>query len=310
MSPDGSPNHKKAHGGDGHQDDGSGTPAIASATIATPLVGQLYRLVLRARDAYGNTVHAGGAQVEVHVAEPPVEPGSEYDHILAAKLECLVHDISNGLYHIDLTVARPGSHTMTVRLDGVEVLGSPLSIVAVKPKVFASLKSAGKSRGETLYAVGAAIANAGINWAFKSWEEWSYEVRDKLELLESVARKLKNADVAACWIIWREVSDAKLKARQALRFAIRALTKQWLRFGLNSWVDFADSRRRNRELLMRALGAFSSIGVHCCFNTWYANIYPEKADDHHRASFNSGSFKGGGLIDDDDVDVSDAPDGG
>ena len=54
------------------------TPAAASETIATPLVGQLYRMVLRARDAFGNTVYRGGSNVEVAVVEPPVPPGSEY----------------------------------------------------------------------------------------------------------------------------------------------------------------------------------------------------------------------------------------
>ena len=34
----------------------------------------------------------------------------EYDHILAAKLECLVHDLLNGIYHVDLTIALPGPH--------------------------------------------------------------------------------------------------------------------------------------------------------------------------------------------------------
>ena len=50
-----------------------------------------------------------------------------------------------------------------------------MPILAARPKVLASVKAAGKSRGETLYAVGAAIANAGINWAFKSWNDWSVE---------------------------------------------------------------------------------------------------------------------------------------
>ena len=53
---------------------------------------------------------------------------------------------------------------MTCRLDGHEMIGSPLHIMATKPRVLASMKAAGKSRGETLYAVASAIANAGINW--------------------------------------------------------------------------------------------------------------------------------------------------
>ena len=41
----------------------------------------------------------------------------------------------------------------------------------------ASLKAAGKSRGETLFVVASALANAGINWAFKTWGELADERR-------------------------------------------------------------------------------------------------------------------------------------
>ena len=263
-------------GGNGCEPADHGTPAVASASMATPLVGQLYRCLLRARDAFGNTVYSGGSKVEVQVQEPPVEPGSEADHILAPKLECSVHDILNGVYHIDLIVAQPGLHTMMVRLDGVEVLGSPLSIMAIKPRVLASMKAAGKSRGETLYAVGAAIANAGINWAFKSWAEWAYDNREALDTLSSVAAALRNRHIYASWSCWREQTTAYKHARHKMSKALAAVHKQITRRGLNSWLDFVACRRRNTELLYRVVGALKSLQLLIGFNTWVANAGLER----------------------------------
>lgn len=105
----------------------SGPPAASSASglaaldseqsearVAAILVGKPYRLEVRARDRFGNAVYHGGASVDVKVAEPPVEPGSEADHVLAPKLECVVRDNETGVYFVDVTAALPGRHIMTV----------------------------------------------------------------------------------------------------------------------------------------------------------------------------------------------------
>ena len=276
----GSPTNFKAASGKGSPTPSGGdhgTPDVAGATLRACLVSQLYRMQLRARDAFGNTVYRGGSKVEVGVVEPPIEAGSEYDHVLAPKLECVVHDIENGVYHIDMTAARPGMHSLTVRLDGAEVIGSPLSIHATKARVLASMKAAGKSRGETLYAVGAAIANAGINWAFKHWAELAYERRDKLDMLAAVARKLRNMDVLYGWVLWLEFAEDHVERVRKLDVALRALRTQWESRGFNAWIDFVQSRMRNRELLVRTLGAITSQALHAAFNTWFANLYPDKA---------------------------------
>ena len=114
---------------------------------ASPLIGQIFRLQLRARDAFGNPVYSGGSQIETKVIEPPVVAGSDADHILAPKLECHVRDNDTGTYYVDLICVNPGVHTATVRLGGAEVIGSPLVFNAEKPKVLASSKAVGKSRG-------------------------------------------------------------------------------------------------------------------------------------------------------------------
>ena len=98
----------------------------AAAAPCEPTTGQPFRLTVRARDAFGNMVYRGGAEVSVSVVEPPVEPGSEFDHVLAPKLEWEVTDTGNGQYSVDLTMVRPGAHIVTVELDGVQVVGSPL----------------------------------------------------------------------------------------------------------------------------------------------------------------------------------------
>merc|ERR1711924_404523 len=59
-------------------------------------------------------------------------------------------------------------------------------------------------------------------------------------------------------------------------FALRALGREWARKGLNSWIDFTNARRRNGDLLVRALGALQYGAVHAAFNTWFAHLYPDK----------------------------------
>ena len=164
-----------------------------------------------------------------------------------------------------------------MRLDGAEVIGSPLTIHATKARVPASMKAAGKSRGETLYAVAAAIANAGINWAFKHWAELAYERRDKLDMLAAVARSLRNKDALFCWRLWLEYADEHAERVRQIDLAVRALSKQWELRGFNAWIDFVQSRLRNQELLVRTLGAITSQALHAAFNTWFANLYPDKA---------------------------------
>ena len=247
------------------------------AAVAPPLVSQPYRLSLRARDAYGNFVYFGGASVDVKVIEPPIEAGSEYDHILAAKLECAVVDNLTGTYAIDLTCAMPGLHVVTVRLDGVEVIGSPLSIVASKQRVLASVKAAGKSRGETLYAVGAAIANAGANWAFKLWSELAYERQDKLTVLLRVASSLLNADVRACFATWYDNGQAYKATRASLERVLRSVKKQIVRRGWNSWVSYADDRRYHVDLLASTVATIKGHALMIGFNTWFEVLYPQNA---------------------------------
>ena len=216
----------------------------------------------------------------------------EYDHILAAKLEVVVHDLMSGVYHIDLTIALPGPHMVTVRLDGYETLGSPMHMTAAKPRPVMSMKAAGKSRADTLYSVASAIANAGANWAFKSWTELAYEKRDKLQMLMNVASHLANHDILFCWKQWSSFGNSKKKARQQLDVALRAIFLLKARKGMNAWLEFYYARVRNTDLLKRALLALTTSALYVGFNTWYFNLYPEEALDD--GSFES--FIGGGSF--------------
>jgi len=267
----------------------SGAAAVggerAGAPVPAMLVGKPFRLEVRARDRFGNAVYHGGASVEVKVVEPPVEPGSEADHVLAPKLEYVVRDNETGVYYIDVTAAQPGRHTMTVRLDGAEVIGSPLDLDAARPRVLASVKAAGKSRGETLYAVASAIANAGINWAFKTWADWSLERRARLDYLAYCAGHIKNADLRDLFVTWKQVSLAFQEARKELRKVLNAIHKQLCRRSLNSWIAFAEERSYNVALLNRVLGTLSNFKISRAFNSWIHHLYgprttPRTTDDH------------------------------
>ena len=152
---------------------GWSTGGDGNADPSEPTTGQPFRLTVRSRDASGNMVYSGGSKISVSVVEPPVEPGSEHDHILAPKLEWEVIDADNGNYFVDLTTVRPGAHSVTVKMDGEEVIGSPLALNAVAPKVMAVSMSVGKSRGETLFVCASAIANAAIKWALGEWVDVS-----------------------------------------------------------------------------------------------------------------------------------------
>ena len=57
-------------------------------------------------------------------------------------------------------------------------------------------------------AIGAAIANVGINWAFKSWAEWTYDMREKLDMIADMTVKKPWRSLCACYgiivvvIVW------------------------------------------------------------------------------------------------------------
>ena len=147
LTPSKSPSSPGAENPGGFAENAEGAMLPVSAS---PLIGQIFRLQLRARDAFGNPVYSGGSHVATQVIVPPVQPGSEADHILAPKLECHVRDSGTGTYFVDLICVAPGVHTLIVRLGGAEVIGSPFVFTAEKPRVLASSKAVGKSRGVSL----------------------------------------------------------------------------------------------------------------------------------------------------------------
>jgi len=240
--------------------------------VPIPLVGQPFRLELHTRDAYGNRVDKGGAILDLDVEEPPIEAGSEMDHILAPKLESQIEDQLNGSYVITLTAAQPGDHMVTLRLDDAEVIGSPMPLTFTRPRILASTKAAGKSRGETLFVVASAIANSGINWAFTSWLETSENHRDVFKWLHSIAAALVHADVRICFSTWHANALERAAVWKTIEHALRAVHRQFERKGFNAWLLFAMERARKVALLRRTINALVSLEMHMAFNTWFDTL--------------------------------------
>ena len=264
---------KERSGSPGKSRAGRPLPAApANNVVLEPLVGQPYQLEIRSRDAFGNAVDRGGGQVDVHVQEPPVEPGSDADHMLAAKMECAVEDKGNGLYCIVLIAVQPGEHMLTVRLNSVEVIGSPVTLVARRPRMLASTKAAGKSRGETLYAVASAIANAGINWAFKNWADWAYGRQDAWSVLRRAARQLLSASSKMCFNAWVDNAAERRQVRAMMDRCIRTVLSLMLRKGYNAWIAYSQSYGRVSSLLKLSIAGLSHGRVRSAFNTWFDSI--------------------------------------
>lgn len=253
--------------------------------VPVPLVGQPFRLELHTRDAYGNRVDKGGASLDLDVEEPPIEAGSEMDHILAPKLESHIEDQLNGSYVITLTAAQPGDHVVTLRLGDTEVIGSPMPLTFTRPRILASTKAAGKSRGETLFVVASAIANAGLNWAFTSWLATSENHRDVFKWLHSIAAALVHADVRICFSTWLENAVQRAAVWKTIEGALRAIRRQFERKGFNAWLLFALERARKVALLRRTLNALVSLEMHMAFNTWFETLDLFATDVTHSTSF-------------------------
>ena len=169
--------------------------------------------------------------------------------------------------------------------------------------VLASLKAAGKSRGETLYAVASAIANAGINWAYKSWNDWSWERREKVDLLSRVGHVIGNADLLWTFQNWAANSMARSEVLARLRRCMVAVHCVIMKKGLNAWLDFWESRTRNRQLLNAAIRAMQMGNLYVGFNTWFLNLYPDRweereagAEEEQEGSSNSWKERGRNLL--------------
>lgn len=277
--PDISDSGAQGEGGDGGNEELETSFTQKPSSKGTPLIGHPFRLHIKARDPFGNPVYRGGEKIDVVVVEPAIIPGSEADHMLAPKIEWQVIDQDTGTYYIDLTCANPGLHSITVRLGMVDVIGSPLYLEATRPRVLASMKAAGKSRGETLYACAAAIANAGVLWAFRHWEEQAALRADKMYIMRKAAMALLYADLRSCFQTWIVNGDERQHLKGVLQRAIRAVQFQWSRKGFNAWTEYSQSRSYNYGLLMRVIGSLQNQKLQRGFATWFYTLYPHKRKD-------------------------------
>ncbi len=247
----------------------------------TPLVGQAYWISLQARDAHGNAIDFGGASVELQVDAPPIEPGSELDHIMAPKLEQSVLDSGRGSYLIQITAVQEGLHVLTVHLDGQEVIGSPLSLQFEKPPVLASTKVAGKSRGDTLFAVASALANMGINWAFREWLELVYDRIDLLDVIRSAAFAMLHVDVRWAFNAWIEMSEYNAWVTHIIAGARKLRVKGLLAQYMHNWSRFAMIRAKviaKLALWMNTEDGQLQRELLHAFNTWKATLKPHEVE--------------------------------
>ena len=123
---------------------------------------------------------------------------------MAPKLEHSVTDTGKGTHLLMLTAVQEGLHVMTVHLAGQEVIGSPLTLHIEKPPVLASTKVAGKSRGDILFAVASAMANSGINWAYRMWEGFLDARMEQMDCIRAAFYTLVNVDVRWSFNTWSE----------------------------------------------------------------------------------------------------------
>ena len=208
---------------------------LTQGDVPSPFVGKPYGLKLQLRDKHGNAIDAGGTPIELSVDAPPIIKGSELDHIMAPKLEQTVIDLKNGSYRIQITAIQAGLHVITVHVGGQEVIGSPLTLVVEKPPVLASTKVAGKSRGDTLFAVASAISNMGLNWAFCEWLGCVHEQLDALVII---------------------------------RWAAQGLTQHGVRSAFNAWIALTETLLYEKSIIARTRGTLAMNWVNSCFFRW------------------------------------------
>ena len=208
---------------------------LTQGDVPSPFVGKPCGLKLQLRDKLGNAIDAGGTPIELSVDAPPIIKGSELDHIMAPKLEQTVIDLKNGSYRIQITAIQAGLHVITVHVGGQEVIGSPLTLVVEKPPVLASTKVAGKSRGDTLFAVASAISNMGLNWAFCEWLGCVHEQLDALVII---------------------------------RWAAQGLTQHGVRSAFNAWIALTETLLYEKSIIARTRGTLAMNWVNSCFFRW------------------------------------------
>ena len=254
-----------------------GRLAKADLEPPPPLVGQQYWVSLQARDAHGNAIENGGAHVELYVDAPPILPGSELDHIMAPKLEHSIADTGKGVYLLMVTAVQEGRHALMVHLDGQEVIGSPLALKFEKPPVLASTKIAGKSRGDTLFAVASALANMGINWAYRNWEEFTDAKMEQMNCIRSAAFALLNGDVRWAFNTWSEEAMFKKWVRSIIDRAAGIRRQGQVSNLFNLWSRVTMIRAKviaKIALLMNLESGEPQKQLLLAFNTWKANLKP------------------------------------
>jgi hypothetical protein len=201
---------------------------LTQGDVPSPFVGKPYGLKLQLRDKHGNAIDAGGTPIELSVDAPPIIKGSELDHIMAPKLEQTVIDLKNGSYRIQITAIQAGLHVITVHVGGQEVIGSPLTLVVEKPPVLASTKVAGKSRGDTLFAVASAISNMGLNWAFCEWLGCVYEQLDALVIIRWAAQGLLQHGVRLAFNSWTALTETRLYEKSIIARTRTLMDTYWI----------------------------------------------------------------------------------
>jgi hypothetical protein len=99
-----------------HQVDGYGPvdPSTSTATVPDGLAGNTTTMHIVTRDQFGNLVGTGGASVSVDISG--ANPGS-----------AVVTDNGDGTYTAEYTPATPGSDTITVQVNAVQIPGSPFT---------------------------------------------------------------------------------------------------------------------------------------------------------------------------------------
>ena len=201
---------------------------LTQGDVPSPFVGKPYGLKLQLRDKHGNAIDACGTPIELSVDAPPIIKGSELDHIMAPKLEQTVIDLKNGSYRIQITAIQAGLHVITVHVGGQEVIGSPLTLVVEKPPVLASTKVAGKSRGDTLFAVASAISNMGLNWAFCEWLGCVHEHLDALVIIRWAAQGLIQHGVRSAFNTWIALAETRLYEKSIIARTRALMDTYWI----------------------------------------------------------------------------------
>ena len=128
------------------------------------------------------------------------------------------------------------------------------------------------------------IANAGLFWAWRLWDEWVCARLNALEVLRLASLSLMNSGKRKCFNQWWEHATNAAVSRARLGRCLRALNNTLERKGFTTWYENAYDRCRIKQILRQVFAAARNKMVATAFRAWFEWI-PEWLPVEHSHSF-------------------------